>query len=119
MGDASGGGAAREVTGAAISSVGTDGLIVAFSDLWKAFLFSLLHTSSACSNRRITYPPATENLMTKQGKSIAGPTLTTPAAASRAQSAVARTKGGVIPSNSYVTRLQRAAAINFGKSGSK
>jgi hypothetical protein len=57
--------------------------------------------------------------MTKQGKSIARPTLTTPSDASRAQSTVARTNGGVIPPTSHVRRLQSAAARNFGKSGSK
>ncbi len=44
---------------------------------------------------------------------------TTPADASRAQSAVARENGGQVPKGSYVGRLQGAAAKNFGKSGSK
>jgi len=43
---------------------------------------------------------------------------TTPTAASRVQSAVARSNGSV-PAGSYVGRLQSAAARNFGKSGSK
>lgn len=57
--------------------------------------------------------------MTKPGKNLARPTLTTPADASRVQGAVARTTGGVIPPSSHARRLQSAAARNFGKSGSK
>lgn len=44
---------------------------------------------------------------------------TTPTTATRAQKAVALTNGGVVPQGSYVGRLQRAADINFGKSGAK
>lgn len=44
---------------------------------------------------------------------------TTPADASRVQSAVAKSHAGVVPKGSYVGRLQRAAALHFGKSGGK
>jgi hypothetical protein len=44
---------------------------------------------------------------------------TTPSAASRVQSAVARTHGGVVPKDSYAGRLQGAAIKNYGKSGGK
>jgi len=42
----------------------------------------------------------------------------TPKVASRVQGAVARSTGS-IPAGSYVGRIQRAAARNFGKSGGK
>lgn len=45
--------------------------------------------------------------------------LTTPAAASRVQGAIAKTHGGSVPTGSYVGKLQRAAARNYGKSGGK
>lgn len=49
-----------------------------------------------------------------------GPAVpTTPSAASRVQSAVARAHGGVVPKNSYAGRLQGAAVKNHGKSGGK
>lgn len=44
---------------------------------------------------------------------------TTPADASRVQSAVAKAHGGAVPKGSYVGRLQGAAARHFGKSGGK
>lgn len=44
---------------------------------------------------------------------------TTPKAASRVQSAYARTHGGTTPSGGQVARMQAAAARNFGKSGAK
>lgn len=47
------------------------------------------------------------------------PSPTTPKAASRVQRATALTNGGAVKSDSVVSRMQRAAVKNFGKSGSK
>lgn len=57
--------------------------------------------------------------MSKSGNKNNHSALTTPSAASRAQKAVALANGGATPKGSYVGRLQKAAARNFGKSGSK
>lgn len=47
------------------------------------------------------------------------PSLTTPKVATRVQRANAVTNGGIVKPGSVVTRMQRAAAKNFGKPGSK
>lgn len=58
--------------------------------------------------------------MSKTTKGVTNtPSPTMPKAASRVQGATARTIGGVVNSGSVVSRMQRAAEKNFGKSGSK
>jgi len=44
---------------------------------------------------------------------------TTPKAASRMQSGVAKDNGGTVPKGNYVGRIQKAAKNNFGKPGGK
>lgn len=46
-------------------------------------------------------------------------TPTKPDDASRAQAGVARKNGGIVPKDSHVARMQRAAAQNYGKSVGK
>lgn len=57
--------------------------------------------------------------MSKSSSSKGSSATTTPKAASRVQSAFARTHGGTTPSGGQVARMQSAAARNFGKSGAK
>jgi hypothetical protein len=45
--------------------------------------------------------------------------LTTPRDASRVQSAIAKSTGGIVARGSQAGRMQAAAAKNFGKSGAK
>jgi hypothetical protein len=52
-------------------------------------------------------------------KTAAKSARTTPSDASRVQSRVAKSNGGIVPKGSYAARLQGAAARNSGKSGGK
>ena len=57
--------------------------------------------------------------MSKSNTSPKAPLLTTPRDASRVQAASAKANGGKVASGSQASRMQTAAARNFGKSGGK
>lgn len=57
--------------------------------------------------------------MSKANTSPKSTTLTTPRDASRVQAASAKAGGGKVASGSQASRMQAAAARNFGKSGAK
>ena len=57
--------------------------------------------------------------MSKASTSSKPAPSTTPQVASRVQAASARANGGKVASGSHASRMQAAAARNFGKSGSK
>jgi len=57
--------------------------------------------------------------MSKTNTSPKKTQLTTPRDASRVQAASAKTNGGEVARGSQASRMQAAAARNFGKSGGK